>query len=201
MAKLILIRHGQSQWNLENRFTGFRDQPLTAHGESEARAAGKRLKVAGITPDLVFTSTLERAWRTAELVLESADLKLPLVKSDDLRERNYGDLNGLNKAETAEKYGAEQVQIWRRSYDVPPPGGESLADVVARVKPYYEKHILPELAAGKNILIAAHGNSIRALMVVLDFYTPDTISSLEIAHGEPMVIEFSGGTPTEYHYL
>ncbi len=201
MTQLILIRHGQSQWNLENRFAGFRDVPLTAQGEGEARRAGEKLKAAGIVPDVVFTSTLERAWRTAELVLEGAGLNLPLIKSEAIRERNYGDLNGLNKAETAEKYGAEQVHIWRRSYDVPPPGGESLSDVVARVRPYYEKHIAPELAAGKTVLIAAHGNSLRALMVILNFFTPDDINTFEIPNGEPLAVEFSGGAATKYYYL
>ena len=201
MGKLILIRHGQSTWNLENRFTGFRDVPLTAQGEAEARTGGKKIKVAGLMPDIVFTSTLERAWRTAELVLVGAELDLPLVKSDDLRERDYGNLAGLNKAEAAKEFGEEQVHIWRRSYDVPPPGGESLADVVARVKPYYEKHIAPELAAGKTVLIAAHGNSLRALMVVLDFYTQDNINTFEIPNGEPLMVEFAAGAPTQYYYL
>jgi len=201
VSKLILIRHGQSTWNLENRFTGFRDVPLTAQGEREAHTGGKKIKASGLIPDMVFTSTLERAWRTAELVLVGAGLNLPLIKSDDLRERDYGNLSGLNKAEAAKEFGEGQVHIWRRSYDMPPPGGESLADVVARVKPYYEKHIALELAAGKTVLIAAHGNSLRALMVVLDFYTRDNINSFEIPNGEPLIVEFAAGIPTQYYYL
>jgi len=201
MGKLILIRHGQSTWNLENRFTGFRDVPLTVQGETEAHAGGEKIKASGLMPDAVFTSTLKRAWHTAELVLAGAGLNLPLVKSDDLRERDYGDLSGLNKAEAAKQFGEEQVHIWRRSYDVPPPGGESLADVVARVKPYYEKHIAPELVAGETVLIAAHGNSLRALMVVLDFYTQDNINTFEIPNGEPLIVEFVAGAPTQYYYL
>lgn len=201
MTKLILMRHGQSQWNLQDRFTGFRDVPLTAAGEAEAIAGGEKIKAAGLAPEKVFTSTLERAWRTAELALQGAGLNLPLIKHDDLRERDYGDLTGLNKAETAEKYGAEQVHIWRRSYDVPPPGGESLADVVARVRPYYEREIAPLIAKGETILIAAHGNSIRALLIILGLYTPENIQSAEIPNGKPLVVEFNNGRAAAHDYL
>jgi 2,3-bisphosphoglycerate-dependent phosphoglycerate mutase len=184
------MRHGESQWNRENRFTGFTDVELNETGVAEAKHAGTQLKT--IKFDKVYTSTLKRAYTTAALAMETAGQNPPTVKHDDLRERDYGDLTGLNKAETAKKFGEEQVHIWRRSYDVPPPGGESLKDVVARVKPYYEKHILPDLKAGKNILLAAHGNTLRAMLIVLGENTPENINSAEIATGVPIVFEFNG---------
>jgi 2,3-bisphosphoglycerate-dependent phosphoglycerate mutase len=201
MSRLILIRHGQSQWNLENRFTGFKDVPLTALGEDEARDAGVKLSAANIIPTHVFTSTLERAWRTTELVLEAAKLKLPMVKHDDLRERDYGDLSGLNKTEIAAKYGEDQVHIWRRSYDVPPPGGESLAHVVARVRPYYEKKIAPLLQADKTVAVISHGNTQRALLIILNLNTPENINSAEIPNGIPMLVEFQDGLASASRYL
>lgn len=201
MSHLILMRHGQSEWNLENRFTGFKDVKLTAAGEAEAKNAGVKMKAAGMEPDEVFTSTLERAWRTAELALESAGYKHKLNKFDELRERDYGDLTGLNKAETAQKYGEEQVHIWRRSYDVAPPGGESLSDVVLRVEPFYQNHIEPLLLDGKKVMIAAHGNSLRALLIVLGLYTPDTIQNAEIPTGAPLVVHFESGVATTHDYL
>ena len=172
---LVLLRHGQSQWNLENRFTGFHDIDLSEAGRHEAEEAGRRLAAAGIRFDQVFTSTLQRAYHTAEIALEAcgqADLLKTMIKHDDMRERDYGDLTGLNKDETAKKYGDEQVHIWRRSYDVNPPGGESLQDVVEkRVRIYYKDHILPVLDAGnndadhgKNVLVVAHGNSLRGVV-------------------------------------
>lgn len=193
----VLLRHGQSQWNLENRFTGFKDVDLTDLGREEARDAGARLKKAGIHFDQVFTSTLKRAIDTADIALNEAGqgaLRDTMIRHDDLRERDYGDLTGLNKDETREKYGDEQVHIWRRSYDVQPPGGECLQDVVEnRVRPYYEAHIQPMLAEGKNILIAAHGNSLRALLIILGAETPETINAAEMETGVPVVFEMDGG--------
>lgn len=194
---LVLLRHGQSQWNLENRFTGFKDVELTELGREEARAAGARLKKAGIRFDQVFTSTQKRAMNTAEIALNEAgqgDLVASLIRHDDLRERDYGDLTGLNKDETRAKYGDEQVHIWRRSYDVPPPGGECLQDVVEkRVRPYFNAHIKPLLDEGKNVLVAAHGNSLRALLIILGAETPDTINAAEMETGVPVVFELDGG--------
>ena len=191
MNYLVLLRHGESQWNKENRFTGFTDVDLNDTGVAEAKRAGGLLKA--IKFDKVYTSTLKRAYRTAELVLAEAGQNIALIKHDDLRERDYGDLTGLNKDETRKKFGEEQVHIWRRSYDVPPPGGESLKDVVARVKPYFEKHILPDLKAGKNVLMAAHGNTLRAMLIILGQNTPEDINTAEIATGVPAVFEYEGG--------
>jgi 2,3-bisphosphoglycerate-dependent phosphoglycerate mutase len=197
MNTLVLLRHGQSQWNLENRFTGFHDVDLSDKGVEEARAAGRALAEAGLIFDQVFTSTLTRANRTARLALEEAGqagLIESMIAHDDLRERDYGDLTGLNKDETREKYGAEQVHIWRRSYDTRPPGGECLQDVVEnRVRPYYEGQIKPLLEAGKNVLIAAHGNSLRAMLIILGVETPESINEAEISTGVPLVFELDGG--------
>ncbi len=197
---LILLRHGQSQWNLENRFTGFKDVPLTEEGKNEAIQAGKLIDKAGVNIDVVFTSTQMRAYITAKLALENAGKRSAqirkangswnLIKHDDLREHNYGDLMGLNKDETREKFGDEQVHIWRRSYDVPPPGGECLKDVVEkRVRPYYSENIKPLLEDGKNVLVAAHGNSLRAMLIVLGVETPDTINEAEMPTGVPLLFE------------
>ncbi|MCB9989005.1 MAG: 2,3-bisphosphoglycerate-dependent phosphoglycerate mutase [Rhodospirillales bacterium] len=194
---LVLLRHGQSQWNLENRFTGFHDVDLSPLGEEEARDAGKRLAKAGIKFDHVFSSTQTRANRTAEIALNEAgqgELFPKMIRHDDLRERDYGDLTGLNKDETRAKYGDEQVHIWRRSYDVPPPGGECLKDVVEnRVRPYYNEHIKPLVEQGENILIAAHGNSLRAMLIILGLETPETINQAEMETGVPLVLEFEDG--------
>lgn len=191
MSTLVLLRHGQSEWNLANKFTGFHDVDLTENGVAEARGAGEKIKAAGIEFDQVFTSTLTRANRTARLALEAAGqgaLIDTMIAHDDLRERDYGDLTGLNKDETRQKYGAEQVHIWRRSYDVPPPGGECLKDVVEnRVRPYYEAHIKPMLAQGKDVLIAAHGNSLRALLIILGAETPESINEAEMPTGAPLL--------------
>lgn len=187
MGYLVLLRHGESQWNKENKFTGFTDIDLSDKGVEEAKQAGVALK--DIKFDKVFTSTLKRAYRTASLALDAAGQKHELVKHDDLRERDYGDLTGLNKDEMRQKFGEEQVHIWRRSYDVRPPGGESLKDVVARVEPYYKQHIEPLLKEGKNILLAAHGNTLRAMLIILGEYTPETINSAEIGTGAPLVFE------------
>jgi 2,3-bisphosphoglycerate-dependent phosphoglycerate mutase len=188
MPDLILLRHGQSQWNLENRFTGWVDVPLSPKGEAEARAAGEKLR--GRRIDVLFTSVLQRAIETARLALEAAGLATPpTTRAEALNERMYGDLQGMNKAEAAERFGADQVKIWRRSYDVQPPGGESLADTAARVLPYWEQTILPELRAGRNVLIAAHGNSLRALVMHLDGLTREQVLELEIPTGAPLLYE------------
>jgi 2,3-bisphosphoglycerate-dependent phosphoglycerate mutase len=196
MNYLVLLRHGQSQWNLENRFTGFHDIDLSDLGREEAADAGKRLAKLGVTFNQVFTSTLRRANNTARLALENAgqaDLIETMIAHDDLRERDYGDLTGLDKTETAKKYGDEQVHIWRRSYDVAPPGGECLQDVVEkRVRPYFEANIKPRLEAGENILVAAHGNSLRALLIIIGAETPDTINKAEMETGVPVVFEMNG---------
>lgn len=204
MNYLVLMRHGQSQWNLENRFTGFHDIDLSEQGRQEAREAGQKLKAAGIYFDYVFTSTLQRAFHTAEIALkECGQEQLPLIKHDDLRERDYGDLTGLNKDETRQKYGDEQVHIWRRSYDVQPPGGESLKDVVEnRVRPYYMANIRPLVEIeGKNVLVAAHGNSLRGILIVLGAETPETINQAEIPTGSPLVFEMEGGKILKRYYL
>ncbi|WP_435641636.1 2,3-bisphosphoglycerate-dependent phosphoglycerate mutase [Micavibrio aeruginosavorus] len=197
MNTLVLLRHGQSQWNLENRFTGFHDIDLSDLGREEARQAGLRLKAAGIQFDQVFTSTLQRAGHTAEIALTNAgqaDLLNSMIRHDDLRERDYGDLTGLNKDETRAKFGDEQVHIWRRSYDINPPGGESLKDVVEnRVRPYYNANIKPLVDSGKNVLIAAHGNSLRGILIVLGAETPDTINAAEMETGVPLVFELENG--------
>ena len=202
---LVLMRHGQSQWNLENRFTGFHDIGLTDLGRQEAMQAGEHLAKAGILFDHVFTSTLTRAIETTELALREAGqegLIMDMVRHPDLRERDYGDLTGLNKAETAEKFGDEQVHIWRRSYDVPPPGGECLQDVVEnRVRPYYEAEIKPLLGQGQNVLIGAHGNTLRAMLIILNIHTPETINSAEMPTGVPMVFEMDGTEVLNHYFL
>lgn len=202
---LVLMRHGQSQWNLENRFTGFHNIELSEQGIAEAKVSGQNLAKAGIKFDQVYTSTLQRAYTTAEIALTEAGqagLIATMIKHDDLRERDYGDLTGLNKDETKQKYGEEQVHIWRRSYDVQPPGGESLKDVVEnRVRPYFESVIRPQIAAGKNILVAAHGNSLRALLIILGENTPDNINQTEIPTGSPLVLEYENGQRVAKYYL
>ena len=211
MNHLILLRHGQSQWNLENRFTGWRDVDLTPQGEAEAVEAGRLIK--DIHLDRVYTSTLIRARRTAQLALaeaeaagaDMADVKSgegwKLIEHDDLRERDYGDLVGLNKAETAEKYGAEQVHLWRRGYEIRPPGGESLADVVARVRPYFETEIWPHVVAGENVLVAAHGNSLRAVLVIIGEYDAEDIPNIELPTGKPLVFDVEDGEKKRHYYL
>lgn len=205
MNYLVLMRHGQSQWNLENRFTGFHNIDLSDQGRAEAKAAGQRLKDAGIRFDQVFTSTLQRAYNTAEIALKECGqdtLFAQAIRHDDLRERDYGDLTGLNKDETKQKYGEEQVHIWRRSYDVQPPGGESLKDVVEnRVRPYFTREIAPLLASGKNVLVSAHGNSLRGILIVLGAETPETINKAEIPTGSPLVFELENGKILKRYYL
>ena len=190
MSLLIIVRHGQSAWNLENRFTGETDVDLTPLGREEAAKAGKLIKPYRI--DEAFTSVLKRAIETLDIILkETATTTIPIKKSAALNERNYGDLQGLNKAETEQKYGAKQVHIWRRSYEVQPPGGESLKDTFNRTVPYYQKEIEPELKAGKNVLIVAHGNSLRALMMYLEHISPEAIADLNLATGVPRLYEFT----------
>ena len=190
MAELILLRHGQSQWNLENRFTGWVDVPLSPRGEDEARAAGEKLR--GRRIDHVYTSVLRRAEDTARLALEVGGFgALPTTRDAALNERMYGDLQGMYKAEAAARFGAEQVKLWRRSYDVRPPGGESLADTAARVMPYWERHLLPDLRAGRNLLVVAHGNSLRALAMHLDGLTEAQVLELEIPTGAPLLYEIA----------
>ena len=208
MNKLILLRHGQSQWNLENKFTGWKNVPLTEKGEMEAKKAGELIKKNKIHIDFIFSSILERANKTAEIAIKEANLqnlinnnKLILTKHEDLNERDYGDLVGLNKEETANKFGKEQVHIWRRSYDTPPPNGESLKDVVERVSPYFTKNIKPLLLQNKNILIAAHGNSLRAMMIELGMYKPEEISSIELPTGSPLCINLEGSQLVDFFYL
>jgi len=192
MGTLVLLRHGESQWNLENRFTGWVDVPLSPKGEEEARQAGEKLKAAGIRFDLAFTSVLQRAIRTMEITLEIlGQNNIPVEKDQALNERHYGDLQGLNKAETAKKFGDEQVHIWRRSYDIAPPGGESLKDTAARTLPYYEAKIFPLLKAGKTVLVAAHGNSLRSLVMHLDHLTREQVLELNLGTGVPIVYELN----------
>jgi 2,3-bisphosphoglycerate-dependent phosphoglycerate mutase len=185
---LVLVRHGQSDWNLKNLFTGWRDVDLTDKGVSEAREAGRKLKAQGITFDVAFTSALKRAQRTLDLMLtELGQTAIPVFKDQALNERDYGDLVGLNKDDARKKWGEEQVHIWRRSYDIAPPGGESLRDTLARTLPYYVTEILPRVLRGERVLVAAHGNSLRALAMVLDKHTPETITKLNLDTGVPMI--------------
>lgn len=201
MSELILLRHGQSQWNLENRFTGWVDVPLSPKGIEEAKAAGEKIK--GRRVDQLFTSELQRAKETARLAFEAAGItNVPTVRDAALNERMYGDLQGLNKAEAAQKWGDEQIKIWRRSYDTPPPGGESLADTAARVIPYWDKIIAPVVKAGRNVLIAAHGNSLRALVMHLEGLTRAQVLELEIPTGVPLLFELAAdGTIQSKRYL
>ena len=185
---LVLVRHGQSDWNLKNLFTGWRDVDLTDKGVAEAREAGCKLKVQGIKFDVAFTSALKRAQRTLDLMLaELGQTTIPVFKDQALNERDYGDLVGLNKDDARKKWGEEQVHIWRRSYDVAPPGGESLKDTLARALPYYVTEILPRVLRGERVLVSAHGNSLRALVMVLDKHTPDSITKLNLDTGVPMI--------------
>ncbi len=214
-GKLVLVRHGQSTWNLENLFTGWVDVDLTEQGRKEAAAAGKLLKAEGFRFDVAFTSTLKRAIRTLWIITDEMDLLwVPVTRAWQLNERHYGALQGLDKAQTVEKHGAEQVKIWRRSYDIPPPplelsderhprfdpryagldpkdlpATESLKETLARVKPYWEKQIAPELKAGRNVIVVAHGNSLRALVMMLDGMSPDEILEFNIPTGVPISYE------------
>jgi|SRR6187551_679455 len=184
---LVLVRHGQSEWNLKNLFTGWKDVDLTEQGVAEARAAGRKLKAQGLKFDVAYTSALKRASRTLDLILEEMGQTVPIVRDQALNERDYGDLVGMNKDDARAKWGEEQVLIWRRSYDVPPPGGESLKDTVARALPYFVQDILPRVLRGERTLISAHGNSLRALIMVLERLTPEKILKRELATGVPII--------------
>jgi len=184
---LVLVRHGQSEWNLKNLFTGWKDVDLTEAGIAEARAAGRKLKAQGLGFDIAYTSALKRAQRTLDLMLEEMGQKLPIIRDQALNERDYGDLVGMNKDDARKKWGEEQVHIWRRSYDVPPPGGESLKDTVARALPYYVQEIQPRVLRGEHVLISAHGNSLRALIMVLERLTPEQILKRELGTGVPII--------------
>lgn len=189
---LVLVRHGQSDWNLKNLFTGWRDPDLTELGVQEANAGGKALAETGIKFDIAFTSTLTRAQRTCQMVLDNVGQSdLETIRDQALNERDYGDLSGLNKDDARAKWGDEQVHIWRRSYDVPPPGGESLRDTGARVWPYYLSQILPRVLRGETVLVAAHGNSLRSLVMVLEGMSKEEILNLNLATGVPVVYKLN----------
>ncbi|MDX1511357.1 MAG: 2,3-diphosphoglycerate-dependent phosphoglycerate mutase [Nitriliruptorales bacterium] len=187
MPTLALVRHGQSLWNLQNRFTGWVDVPLTEQGEQEARRAGERLR--GRSFDIAYTSVLRRAEDTLALIMETADLNIPVIRDEALNERHYGDLQGLNKAETAKRYGDEQVHIWRRSFATPPPNGEALKDTAARTLPFFERAILGDIRMGNNVLVVAHGNSNRSIAMHLDQLDEDEVLQLELATGVPVIWE------------
>ena len=187
---LVLVRHGQSEWNQKNLFTGWKDPKLTHQGINEAVEAGKSLKAEDMNFDIMFTSDLFRAQETGRLILKEMDqTDIPFVKHQSLNERNYGDLAGLNKDDARERWGEEQVHIWRRSFDIPPPGGESLKNTAERVLPYFESEIMPKIDEGLNVLIAAHGNSLRALVMQLENIDPEEIVKLEIATGDPLIYD------------
>ena len=187
MATLLLVRHGQSQWNLENRFTGWIDVPLTETGRAEAAQAGELIQALKIRFDVAYTSVLIRATETLDIILSILNQKeIPILRDQALNERHYGELQGLNKTEMAKKFGDEQVKLWRRSYDVAPPGGESLKDTAARTIPFFESRILPDVKAGKNVLVSAHGNSLRSIVMHLDHLSKDEVLALEIPTGVPI---------------
>ena len=195
---LVLVRHGQSDWNLKNLFTGWKDPDLTPQGVGEAKAAGQRLKALGLSFDTAYTSALTRAQKTLGLILtELGTPDLAVIRDQALNERDYGDLSGLNKDDARAKWGEDQVHIWRRSYDIAPPAGESLKDTVARVLPYYNQEILPSVLRGERTIVAAHGNSLRALVMVLDRLTPETIPSMELATGVPLVYRLKADSTVE----
>ncbi|MBI1953595.1 MAG: 2,3-bisphosphoglycerate-dependent phosphoglycerate mutase [Candidatus Omnitrophica bacterium] len=192
MAALALVRHGQSQWNLENRFTGWIDVPLTDGGRQEARKAGEALRALGISFDLAYTSALIRAQETLVILLSVlGQERIPVVKDPALNERHYGDLQGLNKDETRKKFGEEQVKLWRRSYDAAPPGGESLKDTAGRTLPFFQSRIVKDLKAGRDVLVSAHGNSLRSIVMELDHLSREEVLALEIPTGVPMVYEIN----------
>ncbi|MGX1098402.1 2,3-bisphosphoglycerate-dependent phosphoglycerate mutase [Amorphus sp. MBR-141] len=185
---LVLVRHGQSEWNLKNLFTGWHDVALTEQGVAEAHKAGEKLKALGYAFDAAYTSDLKRAQDTLAIILEElGQASLPVIRDQALNERDYGDLTGLNKDDARKRFGEEQVHVWRRSFDVPPPGGESLKDTAARTLPYYEKHILPRVLAGERILVAAHGNSLRALIMEIEGLSGEEIVKRELATGVPII--------------
>ncbi len=190
MPYLVLVRHGESQWNLENRFTGWVDVPLSPKGVGEAASAGERLKKENIHFDVAYTSLLQRAQNTLKLILEKlGQSEIPVHKDQALNERHYGDLQGLDKAETAKKFGDDQVKIWRRSYDIAPPNGESLKDTAARTLPYFEKHIVSELKNGRNVIVAAHGNSLRSIVMDIEKLTKEQVLELNLATAVPLIYQ------------
>jgi 2,3-bisphosphoglycerate-dependent phosphoglycerate mutase len=192
---LVLVRHGQSEWNLKNLFTGWRDVDITETGIAEARAAGRKLKAQNLQFDIGFTSALKRAQRTLDIMLEELGQKnIPVIKNQALNERDYGELSGLNKDDARKKWGEDQVHVWRRSYDIAPPGGESLKDTAARVLPYYLQEILPRVLRGERVLVSAHGNSLRALVMVLDRLGPNEIVKRELGTGVPMIYRLNADT-------
>ena len=191
---LVLVRHGQSEWNKLNLFTGWKDPNLTQQGIAEASQAGEKLKDMSLKFDLMYTSVLQRAQLTGTIILEKLDqLNIPIEKNVNLNERDYGDLTGMNKDQARAEFGEEQVHIWRRSYDVPPPGGESLKNTYDRVVPYFKEKVLAQLESGKNILIAAHGNSLRSLVKYIENISEENILKFEIATGEPLFYEYISG--------
>ncbi len=200
---LVLVRHGQSEWNLKNLFTGWKDPALTEKGIGEARAAGQRLKAKGLNFDICFTSALSRAQNTLKLILEEmGQTGLPETRDQALNERDYGELTGLNKDDARAKWGEEQVHVWRRSYDVPPPGGESLKDTLARSLPYYVHKIQPHVLDGKTVLVAAHGNSLRSLIMAIEGLTPEQILKRELETGVPTVYKLNANsTPASVEIL
>lgn len=189
MPTLVLVRHGQSLWNLENRFTGWVDVPLTDQGRHEAHSAGELLR--DLHFDVAYTSALTRAQHTLDIILDTMGVTVPVIRDQALNERDYGDLSGLNKADTAAKFGDEQVKLWRRSYATPPPNGEALADTAARTLPFFERAILGDIAQGKNVLVAAHGNSNRSIVMRLDQLSEEEVVALELATGVPVVYELT----------
>jgi 2,3-bisphosphoglycerate-dependent phosphoglycerate mutase len=196
---LVLVRHGESEWNRANRFTGWKDVGLTEEGMAEAHRAGAMLKQTGQRFDCAFTSTLKRAHNTLDIILdELGQGRLPTVKAAALNERDYGELVGINKEEARKRFGAEQVHIWQRSYDIAPPGGESLKDTAARVLPFFEKWIVPELQKGKSVILVAHGNSLRSLLMELDKLEPDEVMQVEIGTASPLIYRMNAdGTVAE----
>jgi 2,3-bisphosphoglycerate-dependent phosphoglycerate mutase len=196
---LVLVRHGQSEWNLKNLFTGWKDVDLTEQGVAEAHAAGRKLKAQGLKFDCAYTSALKRAQRTLDIILAEMGETVPIVRDQALNERDYGDLVGLNKDDARKKWGDEQVLIWRRSYDVAPPGGESLKDTVARALPYFVQEILPRVLRGERTLISAHGNSLRALIMVLERLTPDQILKRELSTGVPIIYHLNADSTVASH--
>jgi 2,3-bisphosphoglycerate-dependent phosphoglycerate mutase len=187
VPKLILVRHGQSLWNAEDRFTGWVDVPLTEKGREEAKLAGERL--SDVPFDVAYTSALTRAQETLRIILETTGRHVPVIRDQALNERHYGDLQGLNKAKTAERFGADQVKIWRRSYDIPPPNGEALKNTAERTLPFFERCILGDIEQGKNVLVVAHGNSNRSIVMKLDDLTEEGVLALELATGVPLVYD------------
>ena len=195
---LVLVRHGQSEWNLKNLFTGWKDVDLTEAGVAEARAAGRKLKAQGLKFDVAFTSDLKRAQRTLDLILEEmGQTGIPIFRNLALNERDYGDLVGMNKDDARKQWGDEQVLKWRRSYDIPPPGGESLKDTVARALPYFVQEILPRVLRGERVLVSAHGNSLRALVMVLERLTPEGILKRELGTGVPIIYRLAADSTVQ----